>query len=122
MLLQKKALQEKALDFCLENQSCDRRKMGLRNGISLGKRKKHIRIGNKFDCVEGVKHVDFLRLLWVLADKQMRSYQENMGKEDKIGKEAFRWARAKVFNSNMTSVGTTRSVECDLTMTRARGW
>jgi len=30
------------------------RQMGLRNGISLGIRKKHIRIGNKFDCVEGV--------------------------------------------------------------------
>jgi hypothetical protein len=29
--------------------------MGLWNGISLGIRKKHIRIGNKFDCVEGVK-------------------------------------------------------------------
>ena len=28
--------------------------MGLRNGISIGRRKKHIRIGNKFDCVEGV--------------------------------------------------------------------
>ena len=27
--------------------------MGLRNGISLEIRKKHIRIGNKFDCVEG---------------------------------------------------------------------
>ena len=30
------------------------RQMGLRNRISLGMRKKHIRIGNKFDCVEGV--------------------------------------------------------------------
>jgi len=29
-------------------------------------------------------HVDFLRLLWVLADKQMRSYYESMGKDDKI--------------------------------------
>jgi len=29
--------------------------MGLRNGILIRKRKKHIRIGNKFDCVEGVK-------------------------------------------------------------------
>jgi len=28
-------------------------------------------------------------LLWVLADKQMRSYYESMGKEDKIGTEAF---------------------------------
>ena len=29
--------------------------MGLRNEFSLGIRKKHIRIGNKFDCVEGVR-------------------------------------------------------------------
>ena len=28
-----------------------------------------------------------------------------MGKEDKIGNEAFQWVRAKVFNSNKTSVG-----------------
>jgi len=28
--------------------------MGLRNGILIRIRKKHIRIGNKFDCVEGV--------------------------------------------------------------------
>jgi len=35
-------------------------------------------------------HADFLRLLWVLADEQMRSYYESMGKEDKIGTEAFR--------------------------------
>jgi len=49
-------------------------------------------------------HNDFLRLLWVLADKQLRSYYESMGKEDKIGNEAFRWARAKVFNYNKTSV------------------
>jgi len=26
--------------------------------------------------------------------------RESMGKEDKIGKEAFRWARVKVCNSN----------------------
>jgi len=29
-------------------------------------------------------HADFLRLLWVLADKQMLSCYESMGKEDKI--------------------------------------
>ena len=46
--------------------------------------------------MSGQIHADFLRLLWVLADKQMRSYYESMGKEDKIGNEAFRWARAKV--------------------------
>jgi len=47
-------------------------------------------------------HVDFLRLLWILADKQMRSYCESMCKEDKIRNEAFRLARAKGFNSNKT--------------------
>jgi len=31
--------------------------MGLWNGISIGIRKKHIRIGNKFDCVEGVRPI-----------------------------------------------------------------
>jgi len=36
----------------------------------------------------GQIHADFLRLLWVLADKQLRSYYESMGKEDKIGTEA----------------------------------
>jgi len=34
--------------------------------------------------MSGQIHVDFLRLLWVLADKQLRSYYESMGKEDKI--------------------------------------
>ena len=29
-------------------------------------------------------HADFLRLLWVLADKQMLLYYESMDKEDKI--------------------------------------
>ena len=28
--------------------------MDLRNGISIGIRKKHVKIGNKFDCVKGV--------------------------------------------------------------------
>jgi len=44
---------------------------------------------------------EFFLLLWVLADKQMRSYYESTGKEDKIGNEALRWARA----TNKTSVG-----------------
>ena len=30
--------------------------------------------------MSGQIHVDFLRLLWVLADKQLRSYYESMGK------------------------------------------
>ena len=52
--------------------------------------------------MSGQIHADFLWLLWVLADKQMRSYYECMGKEDTIGNDAFRWARAKAFNSNKT--------------------
>ena len=47
--------------------------------------------------MSGQIHADFLRLLWVLADKQLRSYYESLGKEDKIGSVSFRWAR-KVFN------------------------
>ena len=49
--------------------------------------------------MSGQIHADFLRL----TDKQMRSYYKSMGKKDKIGNEAFRWARAKVFNYNKTS-------------------
>ena len=52
----------------------------------------------------GQIHVDFLRLLWVLADKQMRSHYESMVKDNKIGNEAIRWARAKGFDCNKTSV------------------
>jgi len=55
--------------------------------------------------MSGQIHADFLRLLWVLAGKQLRSYYESMGKEEKIGNEAFRWTRAKVFNYNKKSVG-----------------
>jgi len=39
--------------------------------------------------MSGQIHADFLWLLWVLADKQMRSYYESMGKEDKIRNKAF---------------------------------
>jgi len=35
-----------------------------------------------------------------------------MGKEDKIGNEAFRWAKAKAFNSNKTSIGRTIAFGC----------
>jgi len=55
--------------------------------------------------MSGQIHADFLRLLWVLVDKQLQSHYESMGKEDMIGFKAFRWARAKVFNSNKTTVG-----------------
>ena len=41
--------------------------------------------------MSGQIHVDFLQLLCVLAHKQIQSYYESMGKEDKIGIESFRW-------------------------------
>ena len=63
--------------------------------------------------MSGQIHADFLRLLWVLADKQMRSYYESMGNEDKIGSETFRLVRVKVFNCNKTSVGTAIAFGCD---------
>jgi len=63
--------------------------------------------------MSGQIHADFLRLLWVLADKQLRSYYESMGKEAKIRNETFQWARAKVFNYNKTSVGRTIVFGCD---------
>ena len=56
--------------------------------------------------MSGQIHADFLRILWVLADKQLRSYYENMDKEVKIGNEGFRWARTKGFNSNNQLVGS----------------
>ena len=42
----------------------------------------------------------------------MQSYYESMGKEDKIRNEAFRWARAKVFNYNKISVGRAIALGC----------
>ena len=62
--------------------------------------------------MSGQIHADFVQFLWVLADKQLQSYYESVGKEDKIGNEAFRWARAKVFNYNKTSVGRAITFGC----------
>jgi len=42
----------------------------------------------------------------------MRSYYECMGREDKIGNYAFRWARAKAFNSNKTFIGRAIAFGC----------
>jgi len=60
----------------------------------------------------GQIHADFLRLIWVLTDKQMWSYYESMGKEDNIRNDAFRLARAKAFNSNKTSIGRAIGFSC----------
>jgi len=39
--------------------------------------------------VAGQIHPEFLRILWVLADKQTRNYYALIGAEEKIGREAF---------------------------------
>jgi len=44
--------------------------------------------------VAGQIHPEFLRLLWVLADKQTRNYYALIGAEEEIGSEAFTWSRA----------------------------
>ena len=62
--------------------------------------------------MSGQIHADFLRLLWVLTDKQMRSYCESMVKEDNIENVAFQWARAKAFNSNKTFIGRAIAFGC----------
>jgi len=49
--------------------------------------------------MSGQIHTDFLRPLWVLADKQMRSYYESMGKEDnRVG-----WKRKCTVESSLRS-------------------
>jgi len=45
--------------------------MGLRNGILIRIRKKHIRIGNKFDCVEGVTPWCVFVCEWISIDNQL---------------------------------------------------
>jgi len=55
--------------------------------------------------VAGQIHPEFLRLLWVLADKQTRNYYAFIGAEEEIGSEAFTWSRARTFSFNKNSTG-----------------
>jgi len=55
--------------------------------------------------VAGQIHPEFLRLLWVLADKQTRNYYALIGAEEEIGSEAFTWSRARRFSYNKNSIG-----------------
>ena len=57
--------------------------------------------------VAGRIHPEFLRLLWVLADKQTRNYYALIGAEEEIGSdsEAFTWSRARTFSFNKNSIG-----------------
>jgi len=55
--------------------------------------------------VAGQIHPDFLRLLWVLADKHTRNYYALIGAEEEIDSEAFMWSRARTFSFNKNSIG-----------------
>ena len=55
--------------------------------------------------VAGRIHPKFVRLLWVLADKQTRNYYMLIGTEEEIGSEAFTWSRARTFSFNKNSIG-----------------
>jgi len=55
--------------------------------------------------VAGQIHPEFLRLLWVLADKQTRNDYALIGAEEEIGTEAFTWSRARTFSFNKHSIG-----------------
>jgi len=55
--------------------------------------------------VAGQIHPEFLRLLWVLADKYTRNYYALIGTEEEIGSEAFTWSRARTFSLNKNSIG-----------------
>jgi len=55
--------------------------------------------------VAGQIHPEFLRLLWVLADKQTRNYYALIGAGGEIGSEAFTWSRARTFSFNKNSIG-----------------
>jgi len=57
--------------------------------------------------VAGQIHAEFLRLLWILADKQTRNYYALIGAEEEIGNEAFTWSRARTFSFNKNSIGKT---------------
>ena len=49
--------------------------------------------------VAGQIHPEFLRLLWVLADKQTRNYYALIGAEEEIGSKAFTWIRARMLGA-----------------------
>jgi len=55
--------------------------------------------------VSGQIRPEFIRLLWVLADKQMRNYYALVSVEEEIGVEAFAPSRASTFSFNKNTIG-----------------
>jgi len=55
--------------------------------------------------VAGQIHPEFLRLLWVLVDKQTHNYYALIGMEDEIDGEDCTWSRARTFSFDTNSMG-----------------
>jgi len=60
----------------------------------------------------GKIHIVLLRLLWILADNQVKSYYEHVGQKDRVGGDSLRWARARSFDFDNTSVGRAVAFAC----------
>jgi len=65
--------------------------MVLRNGISLGIRKKHIRIGNRFDCVEGVIQSIPPGVTFSNTVSKFKVHSLNVCFHWNVAKETFEW-------------------------------
>jgi len=57
------------------------------------------------ESVAGQIHPEFLRLVWVLVDKQTRNYFTVISADEEIGSETFTWSRARTFSFNKNSIG-----------------
>jgi len=60
--------------------------------------------------VAGQIHPEFLRLLWVLADKQTRNYYALIVVEEEIGGEAFTCSQARTISFNKNSIGKDQAI------------
>ena len=61
---------------------------------------KNIAFAPAIPSVVGKIHLEFLCLLWVLADMQTVKYFNFVGDEKDIGNERFKWSRASTFGYN----------------------
>ena len=55
--------------------------------------------------VAGKIHLEFLQLLWVMADMQTVEYFNLVGDEEDIGGESFKLSRTSTFSYNRKAIG-----------------
>jgi hypothetical protein len=69
-------------------------------------------------------HGEFLRLLWILADRETRKNFDNLGPAGSPSAEAFKWKRAFNFNKNRAIIARTlaqaTALRAQLVMTALR--